>query len=429
MGAANDRRQLRRIVGQVSVAAIAFLLTAVAWECAINHLHARPEIPEPFATKIERCFNSGNYDTLFIGSSRFFHGIDPAAFDAETAKLGTPTHSYNLGFDALDFHELQFVVRHVLTDPRLHIKTLFIEPSLRVRLAPGLEHSQRALTLHDETGSREVFEFLIKGNHDWKHKLFWLYEQAGVSAVRLTNVGALTNRYVRPQEPPPDLADLDGPEGGGYHPLDPNVLLGTPVTAQSIKDMMSDQTDAERSGTARQLNDFEIAQLNDLQKLAAQHGIKVILLAAPTAAAEVYGEFSAVKRASETGKLSAPFVSFADPITYFDLYDPKGFTDPDHIGKPTSKRWSIRVADEFAKLENNPKPVSEVFSSTVPLARGAGNPARRRYSVDTARAERSSSEEAAEDRSAQIDAGTFPRVCVKTHTMGETPMLLGGGQK
>ncbi len=359
-GAINDRQQLRRIVAQVCVAAIAFFMTAFAWEFITNHLHARPEIPEPFATKIQRCFNSGDHDTLFIGSSRFFHGIDPAAFDAETAKLGVPTHSYNLGFDALDFHELQFVVRHVLADPRLHIKTLFIEPSMRVRLAPGLEHSQRALTLHDETGSRQVFEFLLRGNHDWKHKLFWLYEQAGVSAVRLTNVGALTNRYIRPQEPPPDLADLDGPAGGGYLPLDPNKLLGEPVTEQSEKDMIANQAKAEQDGSARQLNDFEIQQLTDLQKLAAEHGIKLILLAAPTAAAEVYGEFRAVKRASDSGKLTAPFLSFADPVTYFDLYDPKGFTDPDHIGKPVSKRWSIKVADEYAKLLATPKPVSEV---------------------------------------------------------------------
>jgi hypothetical protein len=375
-GAVDDRRQLARIVRQTFIAAIAFVLTAVVWEWTINHLHARPEVPEPFSTKIERCFNSGKYDTVFIGSSRFFHGMDPAAFDTETAKLGVPTHSYNLGFDALDFHELQFVVRHVLADPRLHIKTLFIEPSLRVRLAPGLEHSQRALTLHDEIGSREVFEFLIRGNHDWKHKLFWLYEQASVSAVRLTNVGALTNRYIRPQEPPPDLADLDGPDGGGYLPLNPNVLLGTPVTTQGINEMMRDQADAERNGSARSLNDFEIAQLTDLQQLAARQGIKVILLAAPTAAAEVYGEFRAVKRASDAGKLSAPFMSFADPIAFYDLYDPKGFTDPDHIGKPVSKRWSIRVADEYAKLVLTHKLVSEAGGNPGSIDERSATPQR-----------------------------------------------------
>ncbi len=250
-GASDDRRQLRHVVVLVIVAALAFTLTAGVWEAVITRLHARPEVPEPFKTKLDLCFNSGAYDTLFIGSSRFFHGIDPAAFDSETARLGLPTHSYNLGFDALDFHELQFLVRHVLTDPRCRAKTLLIEPSLRVRLAPGLEHSQRALTLHDESGTHDVFEFLLKGNHDWKRKFFWLYEQSTISVVRLTNVGSLTNRYIRPQEPAPDIADLNGPLRNGYQGLNPNIMLGPAVTAEGLKEMVSDQTAAEHDGHAR----------------------------------------------------------------------------------------------------------------------------------------------------------------------------------
>ncbi len=100
------------------------------------------------------------------------------------------------------------------------------------------------------------------------------------------------------------------------------------------------------------LNNFEVDQLLDLQKLAADHHVNLILLAPPTAAAEVFDEFRAVTRADESGKLTVPLMSFADPITYYDLYDPKGFTDPDHVGQPVSRLWSLDVARKFVELQH-----------------------------------------------------------------------------
>jgi hypothetical protein len=345
--AARDRAALGRIIALAVTALLAFALTACLWECVADGLHARPAIPEPFKTKIDLCLASGSYDTLFIGSSRFFHGVDPAVFDAETARGGLPTHSYDLGYDALSFYELRFVTLQVLADPRFHLKYLFIEPSLRIRLAPGLEQSQRAIVLHDINGSKEIFDLILRGNHDWKRKLFWTYEQAKVSAVRLTNVGALTNRFIRAQEPPPETSYLQGPAQNGYTPLDPNGPRGEQTTAADLARMISDQKTAEQTGTARELNAFEIGELTDLQTRAAARGVQLILLSPPTATPEMFSEFGAIARAHQTGQLDVPTLSFDDPAAYPDLYQPDGFVDPDHIGQPVSAKWSKHAADAF----------------------------------------------------------------------------------
>jgi hypothetical protein len=350
-GSARDRAALRRIVAQAVVSVAAFVLTALVWEFIADRLHARPDIPEPFKTKIDLCLASGNFDTLFLGSSRFFHGVDPAVFDAEMARRGMPTHSFNLGYDALSFYELQFVAEKVLADPRFHLKNLFIEPSLRIRLAPGLEQSQRAIVLHDVAGSKSIFELILRGNHDWKRKLYWSYEQANVSAVRLTNVGALTNRFIRPQEPPQDLNYLKGPAGNGYTPLDPNGPRGEQTSAAELAKMISDQKAAERAGTARELNAFEISQLTDLQTRAAACGVRLVLLSPPTATPEMFAEFAAIAHAHQTGQLNVPTLTFDDPAAAPDLYQPQGFVDPDHIGQPVSAKWSLHAADAFANLK------------------------------------------------------------------------------
>ena len=146
--------------------------------------------------------------------------------------------------------------------------------------------------------------------------------------------------------------------GNGYAGLEPHVMLGPITTSADITKMVADQKSAEKSGKARELNAFEIAQLTDLQNLAARHGVKLILLAPPTAAGDIYGEFAAVSRGSAG---TVPMLSFADPGTYFDLYDPDGFVDPDHIDKVVAEKWSVKAADGFVKIVKPQTPVSEVL--------------------------------------------------------------------
>ena len=38
----------------------------------------------------------GDFDTVFIGSSRIYHGVSPKVFDATTGAAGRGTHSFNL---------------------------------------------------------------------------------------------------------------------------------------------------------------------------------------------------------------------------------------------------------------------------------------------------------------------------------------------
>jgi hypothetical protein len=276
--------------------------------------------------------------------------LDPAAFDAEMRRLGVPTHSFNLGFDAMSFHELRFVAAKVLADPRSHLKYLFVEPSLRERIAPGLENSQRELLLHDSVGSAAILQAILEGNQSWDVKLFWFVEHARVSLVRLTNVGALSNRFIRREEPAPDAAELIGPSGNGYSALSRLGRGGLQTSAEDIRRLVTAQSLSEQSGDARRLNAYEISEWRDLKAAADARGVELILLAPPTAAAEPFGEFAAISRAAKEGSISAPTLSFADPFTYFDLYDPAGFVDPDHVDAQASRRWSTAAADAFAKM-------------------------------------------------------------------------------
>src|ERR1051326_6133873 len=67
-------------------------------------LHSLLPLPEVGGVSSKLRFlaaHRGEYDTIFLGSSRVYHGVSPAAFDAAMAAAGRRAHSYNLGIDGM----------------------------------------------------------------------------------------------------------------------------------------------------------------------------------------------------------------------------------------------------------------------------------------------------------------------------------------
>src|SRR6185369_6903750 len=95
-----------------------YFLISVASFCA-TALGLRVFLPAPqidgISSKIQFIReHRDEIDTLFIGSSRAYHGINPRVFDATTAAAGAPTHSYNFGVDAMLPPETFYVVDQIL---------------------------------------------------------------------------------------------------------------------------------------------------------------------------------------------------------------------------------------------------------------------------------------------------------------------------
>jgi len=90
------------------------------------------------------------YDTLFIGTSRVYRGIKPSVFDELTAIAGVPTHSFNLGIDAVSPPEDAYVLeRFVALQPK-RLRWVFIETgTIRPGVGYGGADNVRSLHWHD----------------------------------------------------------------------------------------------------------------------------------------------------------------------------------------------------------------------------------------------------------------------------------------
>lgn len=115
----------------------------------IRPFAAVPALKEKFAWFAT---HADDYDTLFIGTSRIYRGIQPAVFDEATAAAGVPTHSFNLGIDAMSPPEDAYVLERIANLRPKHLRWVFIETGpTRPGVGYGGEDNVRSLHWHDTT--------------------------------------------------------------------------------------------------------------------------------------------------------------------------------------------------------------------------------------------------------------------------------------
>jgi len=100
------------------------LLGASAW---IRSLDKYPFDPTTRSKIVHLQVNEGDYDTLFIGSSRVHYGIVPSAFDAALAAHGRASRSYSLGLSGYRPNDFDVLIDWVLANQPQVFKRVFIE--------------------------------------------------------------------------------------------------------------------------------------------------------------------------------------------------------------------------------------------------------------------------------------------------------------
>jgi hypothetical protein len=138
---------------------LAALLGSGTWIAEIAPLAGVPVAQEKFTWLAA---HADEYDTLFIGSSRIYRGIQPAVFDELTAAAGMPTHSFNFGIDAMTPPEDAFVFDRMA---RLHPKRLrwvVLEcGTLKSGVGYGGEENARSVYWHDTARTALALRALI----------------------------------------------------------------------------------------------------------------------------------------------------------------------------------------------------------------------------------------------------------------------------
>jgi hypothetical protein len=329
------RRMLRSLF-LCLCAAVGFAGTA-----SLIHRLAPLKVPEVTPKLAYLQAHLGDFDTLFIGSSRVYHGVSPRIFDAATAAAGKPTHSFNLGTNGMFPPESLHIARTILAMRPPRLRRIFLE----VASAHGLPDAARPTIRQVYWQDFDALLYAIRRARldypvtERKYRLHKAWQEVSDAATLFARNQLNIGRFIPDPDALPNQAykttDLVlGPDRDGFFPA-PNVMTGVERHQFAIAlASMRDGTAKPHPGDS--LNRQDYLRIRDL---IAGSGIELILLITPSTTRDYHAALNAP---------SGPrLLAFDDPVHYPEFYLPERRFDYDHLNDVGATIFSQELAKAY----------------------------------------------------------------------------------
>jgi hypothetical protein len=302
--------------------------------------------------------HAADYDTLFVGSSRTFRQVMPSVFDAAMAEAGEPTRSFNLALPGMRPPEDAYVIERALDGRTAPLRFLVVECNpVRIGIPPEDRETARSVYWHDARRLRVlagralapssvdpdapldaavVRQHLIELADHARHWL-WNATRLGRGAELLRD--ALVDLHDR--RPALRL----GPDGDGFQPRPP----GRPTFGGEEREvyLAALRERLERPHRIRYGDSESQAELRRKRALAERHGGRLVLVSPPY----LNDPFAPLPA------LGIPFLDFADPRRYPELFAPENRNDGGHLNTRGAELYSRLLARALrAALAGEPAP-------------------------------------------------------------------------
>ncbi|HVX58944.1 MAG TPA: hypothetical protein VHC19_00025 [Pirellulales bacterium] len=284
-------------------------------------------------------------DVLFLGTSRIYRHLDPAAFDAALYEQGIRVRSFNLGMPRMSILEAQELADRLVARRPQRLKLVVLEPMLFIFDLDNWS-AEREMATHDLRGTHLAVSNTLGAERRhgtaWLDRLCYAMPHVLSFACREVNLG-LADPLIFPPcpqrpGPPPDIDAL-----AGYGPLpvrnDPNGPW-----RERFRRFLALPQPPDWNGTS--LSAEELAYFKHLVGRIRQTGAEVAFLLGPR-----------VKRDSHTvAVLESHPEHFADvPLLDYlrghgpqTLYQLDYWYDFDHLNAVGARELSQRVARDVA---------------------------------------------------------------------------------
>ncbi len=280
------------------------------------------------------------YDTLFVGSSRIFHGISPKVFDETLRAAGCESRSFNAAADGMGTPEsVMWIHRLVALRPR-KLKRVFLE----VTDPLPLPRKQGEPALRDIYWQRPDALRFAMGKFRLDAERRPLAEACGGFLVSLRLFARNESSAGRGLErleallagPGPKQDYVLGPDQDGFFPMN------TPMSPDALAKYHGG-LDRTKAGLSPQpVNPVNREEYAGLRRELAASGIGLFFLAAPTTALNSYW-------ASVDAPPGAPLFAFNDPAAFATLYEDGHRLDYEHLNGAGAAIFSRMLAERFAR--------------------------------------------------------------------------------
>lgn len=317
-----------------------FFLAACAAGCALlGRLAPFPEVPGIFPKWRHFSQHRDSIDVLFLGSSRFYHQIIPAQFDAAVGSV----RSFNFGYDGMWPPESFYLLRQLLALQPARLKWVVIDlMDINTQLDERNNSTLRMAYWHDLAHTRIAFQDILASKFKPDQKFDLLLQHARLCFGQMLNLGRgadlLTGRLEekKPRKKPYSWEGSAGFEAGPELGMEGKAREGFVTTVERLKKGIAPMPVSAVFRDA----------LRDLIADVRRAGAEPIFVIAPT----INGRENFTEIPSD-----ATVFAFNDPAKYPELFNPDKHYDAWHLNEKGAVDFTALLAEKFrARIKAQP---------------------------------------------------------------------------
>jgi len=309
--------------------------------------------------------NIEGYNTVFVGSSKTFRGINPEAFDQYVNKRSDEkVKSFNFGLGGATSGQIYGLSKHIIESYNEDVKYLFvelrsIETSTRKKAFVKNLHTKRATIWVNDFAS---LKYALKSFWGAKHLALTLKEKfvfSGYFVVKYLdnrlNVGIVQDMIER-RRAEPDFAKELGQNGFvALNDESENPLLKrrSKFKKDGAKVVRESELHSKKTFGKNTINGFEdmvnrpyVSELNELVAYGMEHNVKVIVVALPLLKPSDYRNvFPVFKSLPDSCK-----IDLCNSLSNKELYMVDHCWDESHRNEKGAELMSHRAGQRFLQV-------------------------------------------------------------------------------
>jgi hypothetical protein len=308
-----------------------FLAACVAGCVLVGRVAPFPEVPGIYPKWSYFAKNKDRIDVLFLGSSRFYHQIIPAQFDAAVGS----GRSFNFGYDGMWPPESFYLLRQLLALRPARLKWVVIDlMDINTQLDERNNSTLRMAYWHDLAHTRIAFEDILASKFHRDQKFDLLAQHGRLWFSQFLNLGRgadLLNKRLAPKPPrktPYSWEGSAGFEAGPNRAMEGKARDGYVVTVERLK---------------KELPGYPVRPvfrdaLRDLIADVRRTGAEPIFVIAPT----INGRENFTEIPD-----GATVIPLNNPAEHPELFDPARHYDAWHLNEKGAVDFTRILAEKF----------------------------------------------------------------------------------
>ncbi len=286
-------------------------------------------------------------DVLFLGTSRIYRNLDPAAFDKALYEHGLRVRSFNLGLPRMSILEARELAERLASRGPGRLKLIVLEPTLFIFDLDNWT-SDRDLATHDWVGTRLAVANTLgaesRRGSGWLDRLHYASPHVLSFACRIVNLGLAAPAVFPPCRPRSQTSSsFDRGESAGFDPLPVKNDLES-AWRERFQRFLALPNPPDWRGA--ELSDAELGCLKHLVACIRQAGAEPVFVLGPR-----------LKRDSHTAAVLASHAEHFDDVLLLDylrghtddqVYCIERWHDFDHLNALGAQEFSRQVARDLA---------------------------------------------------------------------------------